>query len=487
MPTYSEMTITFTTDAVIGDSIGINVKLNDVVTSKPFTWVATRTGAGEVTTGTPTATAGERTAINLEAAYDLDNPANYITTQTTNELLIQSETLGEDFIGIVFDSSDTIEFTVTYDNYIETPTSANVNAMLVRSPYFINTPFDFDTTTKVTIELYIWDGDITVLPASATRTLTKIRPTIDYAEFNTNISKIVRDEIELTPPYTLASTTQIVDSSSEAVKWVYYNASYTDETTTIADIEGYFASVEGWGEFADGANPTLPDNDCLTNCTYRKVSRDGFVLFPFVNNGDITDIDITTEDNEINATETPVTSNESSEYVQYIMVDVSDATTDSFLTIDVNNSDPSARYQFIYEIVDECRYTPVQIVFKNQYGVFDQLTMFKKRTDTYKVERDDFIGNYISGGTYETTKHQFKTLNVQGKQPVTLNSGYTRESENTLYKELMFSDEIYFYEDGYVPVNIMTKDLEIKTRTNDGLINYTLEFEYAYNIIQNVN
>jgi hypothetical protein len=51
---------------------------------------------------------------------------------------------------------------------------------------------------------------------------------------------------------------------------------------------------------------------------------------------------------------------------------------------------------------------------------------------------------------------------------------------------MLYSDTIYFYDGDLVPVNVKSSSLEFKTRVNDKLVNYSLDFDYAYNIIQNV-
>ncbi len=52
---------------------------------------------------------------------------------------------------------------------------------------------------------------------------------------------------------------------------------------------------------------------------------------------------------------------------------------------------------------------------------------------------------------------------------------------------MLLSETVFFYEnDALVPVNVSTSSLEYKTRVNDKLVNYTIEFDYAYNLIQNV-
>lgn len=491
MPTFSELTITFTNDWVSGDTLKFNTWMTNVTPATSFqgglwTWVATRSSGFEVTEGTPTANAGETAAINFKAAFDLDYPTGYVTAvQNTNEVLIQSETEGEDFLGGKIASGNTGTGTFAFNNYVVTPAPGNVASdgmILTRSPHYVNTPFVEDTTTAMTLTLYVWDGDLTSVPATATETLTKIRPTVNYAEFNTNISNIVRESLSESPPYDVAATTQIVDSAANNVKWVYYVASYTDATASIADITGTFVAADGFGYYEDGVNPSFPASEVLTDCTYRKVDRSSFILFPYINSGTITTIDIDTENAEVNATETMVTSNQSTDFVQYISIDVSDITTDEFITV---TAQPGGQ-TFTYEIIDECKYTPKTVVFKNKYGVFETVTMFKKETKSMTVENDEFINNYVSAATYDTTVHQIHKINVTAKERTRLNSGYIKENENELYKQLLVSDKVFFYESGYIPVNVRSKDIEYKTRINDSLVNYTIEFDYAYNTINDV-
>jgi hypothetical protein len=119
--------------------------------------------------------------------------------------------------------------------------------------------------------------------------------------------------------------------------------------------------------------------------------------------------------------------------------------------------------------------------------VFDSLTLFKKSNETTNVTSDDFVNNYVSGGTYDTTRHQYQKLNTVGKSTIKINSGYINEKENELYKQLLFSDLVYILKDAaFIPVNIANSSIEFKTRVNDNLINYTLDLEFAFNDINNI-
>lgn len=481
MPTYSEVTLTFIEDFVVSDEMFFSTITDEeppVSIYNPV-WVVTRSIAEEVTTGTPTGTAGERTAINLEVAFDLDNPIGYVTTQTGNQLVIQSETLGEIFYFV----SGTGNVVVTYNNFFPVPDISTIDFGLVRSPYYINIPFGDDTTTAATINLFVWDGDITTPPATANYIITQVRPTTDYTELNADLSKLARESINALPQIDVTLPTQILNNNADAVKWVQYVVEYTDAVTTIADIEGQFLAIDGYGLYSEGANPNKPANDVLTDVAFRKVDRNGFILFPFANVGNITSIDIDSDLGTINASETITSGVESTEAVQYLCIDTSQAVTDEYITITIQPAGDT----YVYEIVDECRYNPKQIIFKNRYGLFEVLTMFKKSNETLEVDNKMFINNYISGGTYDTTKHQFQKINIQGKKSIKLNSGYLNQSENVLYEQMLLSDKLYFYENNVlVPINATSSNIEFKTRVNDKLVQYSMEFEYAYNQIQNV-
>ena len=479
MPTFSEVEITFTADFVITDDL----KLTTDLFSNVWTWVTTRSASNEVTTPAPGIPAGAVSAANFETAFDLDYPTGYVTTLVSNVLTIASETDGEDFLGVKLDVTSTGMVTVVFNNVVPTPTPSNTPVMLVRSPHYVNTPFDFTTTTAINLSVFIWSGDLTAVPATATEILTIQRPSVDFAEFNIDVAKIVRDKLDVEPVIDLTLSSQLVDSSVDGVKWVKYVASYVDPLETIADREGTLVAIDGYGYMQEGVNPGKPSNNVLTSSIFRKVERTGFILFPYINNGTITSIDVDSDLGTINDNLATASTNESDEYVRYVSVDVSDATTDEYITI---TTQPAGDI-FTYEVVDECRYLPTEVVFKNRYGKYDTITMFKKRVDTLKIEKKDFKNNYISGGTYSLTRHQIKDINIVGNENVTLNSGFITQAENELYKELLLSDQVYFYENSsFVPVRVLTRALPFKTRTNDKVINYTVDFDYAFNTINNI-
>jgi len=489
MADFSRATITFLIDFDIDYGCKLSyIDENSVFSSQEWTWVATRSASFEVTTGVPTVTPGQTTTTFFDSAFDLDNPVGFTTSRNVNAIEIISQVEGFNFDGLkCTDASGTrlvegVDFTIVFDNYVAPVDYSNIEFALVNSPHYVNIPFNFTTTTSATINLYVWDGALASVPVTPSYTLTIPRPSTNFSEFNVDLAKLIQEQLNPKPVIDLALTTQVVDSTSNSVKWVYFTASYTDAVESISDIQGTFVAVDGYGYYNEGVNPTKPSDNILTLASIRKVSRDGFILFPFINNGVITSIDIDSA-TEINATEVITGTDNSTDMVQYLEVDVSASLVDEYITI----TTLPAGDVITYEVVDECRYDPKQIVFKNKYGVYDCLTVFKKSNVSTNVNSSNFINNYISGGTYDTTKHQNQKINITATKSIKVNSGYISEVENTLYEQMLYSDTVYFYEGGaLVPINVKSSSLEFKTRVNDKLVNYELELEYAYNTIQNV-
>lgn len=482
---FSNVVIEFLIDFQIGYGLSLRSSTNGTPnTPQSWDWVATRSAAFEVTTGTPTGIDGETTAINFKSAFDLDNPTGYTTSVVDNTITITSTTTGEVFDTVKASSGlDPIpeSLNVTFNNIEEPVDNTNIDLALVRSPHYINIPFEFNTTTSVTAKLYIWDGDLTVVPSTPTETITLPRPSIDFAEFNTSISEFVEEKIDGKPNINITTLPSIVNSDANSLKWIRYEVNYTDSEEIIADITGTLSGVEGYGLYSEGVNPTKPSNDWLTTCFNRRVPRNGIIILPFLNTGQITSIIVTSTTNQINSSITVTSSNESTEFLQYVQIDVSQATSDQYITVSDGTNN------VIYEIYDECRYTPKQVIFKNRFGAYDIMTLFKKSANTLSVTKSMFVNQYLTNGIYDQEAHQMKDINIQAMESIRLNSGFINEAENELYKQMLTSDEIYFYEgDNLIPIRAKKSSLEFKTRINDGLINYEMDFDYAYNYIQNV-
>jgi hypothetical protein len=151
------------------------------------------------------------------------------------------------------------------------------------------------------------------------------------------------------------------------------------------------------------------------------------------------------------------------------------------------NDQPTIRY----EILCEPKYNVIDCYFINKWGAWDTFSFLKKSVESFSTTSNQYkpsIGNVTSNAYgYSTTDHQMKQYNKNGQKSITVNTGFVNESFNLLLEEMMLSEKMYLIIDDVAePVNIKTTSTEYKTGVNDKTINYTVEFEFAYNQLNNV-
>jgi len=467
MSTFSEVTITFNVD--YEDTYFLRLSYRDssgTITDQRWDWVVTRSAAFEVTEGTPTATAGERAAINFKAAFDLDNPTGYVTTQTLNSVTIASETEGEDFVGVMTGITDVRRFVqgeewdVVFNNVAPTPSELDIDVAFVRSPYYITTDFIFDTTLSATIKLKVWEGDlITDEPNDYVYELTRTRPVTDVISLDTNIAEFLSEQFT---------------DKDDITKWVKYEVIYNDIENAVSPEEGYLAALNGYGYYAEGANVQEPVNRILlSNLNKRQIS--GTFDVYYINNGYLTSYNL---DGAGSVTITPTT--DSADFVQKVSIDTTSYSNNDIITLSFS---AALRVDIDFIVRKECVYDAKEIVFRNKYGVLEQKTFYAYFEEKLNVDKDEFNNNYTSSSAYNVGKHQYKDINLQGRESFIVNSGFVNQSENETFKQLLLSDEVYL---GTIPINVASSDISFKTIDSDELINYQIEFKYAYNAIQNV-
>lgn len=182
--------------------------------------------------------------------------------------------------------------------------------------------------------------------------------------------------------------------------------------------------------------------------------------------------------NEINKTFSTAATSQSNEVVKYLWIDVSETTNDKYIEVVYNGVTKT------YYIEDECIYNPIDIFFLNKNGAQQSLTFFKERTDDINIDSNEYesdTGQPLNGF------HQYKRYNIQGRSSFKVNSGFVEESNNESFKQLFLSEKIWVLENNMMtPINLKSKSLEYKTQQKDKLINYEINFEYAYNEINNI-
>jgi 3-phosphoglycerate kinase len=88
-----------------------------------------------------------------------------------------------------------------------------------------------------------------------------------------------------------------------------------------------------------------------------------------------------------------------------------------------------------------------------------------------------------SSTNYNVFQGQRRRFNQQGKQSIKCNTGWVSEDYFELIQDLLLSEVVLL---DNVPVNVKTKSSEKKTHLNNRLINYEIDFEYNFGLINDV-
>ena len=136
-----------------------------------------------------------------------------------------------------------------------------------------------------------------------------------------------------------------------------------------------------------------------------------------------------------------------------------------------------------------------RIIYINKYGAQQDLWFFLKETRNLSRTNEGYKSNtitYPSGGaTYSVQDAPNKVFNTQAKQTHTFSSGYYPEFANEQFEELLLSEFIWWstFKKGsgiVIPLKVKTSSMAFKTSVNDRLIEYTIEFEEAFDYINNI-
>ena len=278
------------------------------------------------------------------------------------------------------------------------------------------------------------------------------------------IAELVRDYLKVT--FNGTYTAQTADISFIYRYWSLPNGGgggYSSSATTHKGFEGY-------GTFMEGINPTVSSYEWLIE---KDVIKDGYYFYAPIGVSGVV----------------PVSTNS---VLSYTGFDASNPQTISLST-------PSGPVLVNIIRVNCSRYGDGnKITFVNKYGALQDLWFFLKSVKTTTSTKETFNANTItiSGGnaTYSVNNPTKTVFNKSANQKIILSSGYYPEGANPFFEDLMLSKQIWLTQpDPYdpsteqvVPVIINTSSFTYKTSLNDKLIEYTMEFDMAFDYINNV-
>jgi len=383
-----------------------------------------------------------------------------------------------------------------------------------RSPFYIKV--SDSSLATATLQLYIYEGAKNTGSPNA----ADLKYTITKSELEANnyvvfeISELIRDYIDVKydgeyDSYCVWANAVISAAESDGT-------AISSPTVTPSDYTNQFVAVDGYGYFEEGVNPEpsrtlLQSNKIIYrpsdyNVNIPIFAEDTTSVTYFYNNTEIRTDTISDDDNtnqKIQYIYSYVNS-DTDTYQERVLND--GGTLEESVCLDrfLRNVETSPVDKIIInssgspEIVKirtlDCSiYDPIKVTFVNKYGALQDLWFDKKSMNSINVQSNDYkasVMDFSSTPTYDTSAHQNRVLDLVGTESIAMNTGYIDEEYNEVFRQLMLSEQVWMTRltdtEEVFPLRPRTQSLQFKTRTNDKLVNYTVEFDFAFDKINTI-
>ena len=379
----------------------------------------------------------------------------------------------------------------------------------VRSPFYIK-PSN-SSLASATMQLYIYTGVLTTnKPASPQYTITKNEiDSNNYVVFE--ISELVRDYIDIEFNGEYDSQTVWVESDI-----TMYNAVNGGGSTVGSPVNNDYIAFDGYGYFHEGTNPQLSRGLLMSNNTIFRLNYDNVRIPVFTEDTNSVTFLYKGEEKRTQTISSSTNTNGQIDYVTVSGLDDNDTYRERVINDGgtLEDSDCLERFLSNYNVgevdevivntdagvevvkintIYECKYEPYKVTFVNKFGALQDLWFFKKSVESTNVTSEQFKASIFDQSTltYKTYKHQQQAFLAQGKDRITMNTGYVNDDHNAVLEELLISEQVWYTEiteteERVIPVIPLTKSITYKTSVNDKLANYTVDFEHAFDKINNI-
>lgn len=369
-----------------------------------------------------------------------------------------------------------------------------MKVIYARSPYTISINEVGQVGSK--IDLRIWYND-DPKPTLPTYTFSKQIPSITQTETYYNISPYIKDFIvNINPESTVLKSLELQEMYC-LVEVITY---YTEDGVEYTEIETLdFVGVNGFTNPNLGANQITEDSVVyLTDPTIKVLTDQLETVFSSTQNVPYFNVLVDWEaitGKEFSYTYADFQNNNVVNVV--VLTDAFPAGIYNFKvpyrlngveyqngnTVQVVNTARFGDLPIItYETQCEPKYTPVRCDFINRQGGWQTIVFFKAQTNNFDFKSSEFKV-LPANWDYNPKQGGMKSFNFEAMQTVKLNTGWVAENYINFIFDLMASETVLL--DG-IPAALKSKSLPYKTHLKDRQINYEIDFEYTYNLINNV-
>ena len=383
----------------------------------------------------------------------------------------------------------------------------------VRSPYYVKA--SNASLASATLSLYIYTGTFTTDKGTAKYTITKNEiSSNNYVVFE--IAELVRDylDIEFNGSYT--SQTVWVEADIEMFDAI--NGGGSSLGTTSTD----YIAFDGYGYFEDGINSELSRTYLQSN---KEIFRpdDQNVRVPvftedtssvsFLYKGEVKRVQAVSSSTNTNGQIDYITvsgADNTDSYKERVLADGGTLEDNSLLDAFLEGADvglvdelyinSASGTQVVKISTEPCsKYEPYKVTYINKFGALQDIYFSLKSIESLNTTGETYKANAVDFGTltYDTYKPQVAQYNKLGKESITLNTNYLSEDYNEVIKQLMMSEQVWLTRlDNPAPdsnnletvlaVIPKTQSVTYKTSLNDSLVQYTVDFDYAFDKINTV-
>jgi len=367
----------------------------------------------------------------------------------------------------------------------------------IRTPYSI--VIDEPNQTETQVRLYIWNRN-NIQPVVPTYSFSSIVPILANRTAIYNIANEVKEYINPIIPDN-SGTYQVENYNMWCYVIVerYYKTDPLNEWTYI-DSETLIA-VNGYNSYQQGINKFYDTDFRVLTETYATYKNQNMWL-PYttfeIDTYKYPTIDVLIENQDLN---------DVSYYVQYSNNVNYDFDYPIFLTAGINmysiplytpdvsigepytiriwkqeGEDNIVKFRRDINLICEAKYQPMLLSFICKEGGWENIWCMKASEDSLDTKETEFKSNQ-GFQNFDANVGQRKSFNKNGKRPIKVNTGFVEESTKILIEQLFLSETIIL--DGK-PVLLKSSTTILKKAIKEMNINYTLDFEYNFNIINDV-
>ena len=341
----------------------------------------------------------------------------------------------------------------------------------VRSPYLVSQTGTIGQIVQVQLRMYPYGSSV---PTLASVTMSKTIPSSTVTTMSFNISPLIREYIQ---HINFVENTTLIESMSTS-EWTKVQVSVLvnsilQTTTTYDCFDGFSYRQEGYNVsktlvysmLEEGTYYTQEDSCGSLYFDATDDSDEYLVEWCNIKTGAILNSDVVDSHSGINK-------------VPYVTSNGMAAGGNTLkIYRDSNYADLVSSFTFITECGG--KYTPIDCDFVNRFGVWQRITFFKASRLSLKTSSKQY--NLMSADLdYNTSIGSSHAINLNGRESIKVNTGLVGENYASAIRELLLSETILL---GGDPVLVKTQAINLPNHENVKQINYSLEFEYAFDLI----